>query len=260
VKGLAEAVRAAGALALDYFKGTVKSWDKAPGDPVSEADLAVDKLLHQNLRALAPDAGWLSEESVVGRKPVPARRLWVVDPIDGTRAFVEKRPEFAVSVALVEDARPLAAAVFNPATGEFFEAEAGRGARLNGQRLRVSARDAVDGARLLSGTGSAKRLGWLNEAGQPARAAEVGRINSIAYRLCLVASARFDGVVSLGHKSDWDLAAADLIVAEAGGATTDAKGRPFLYNREGLRHPAVIAANPTLNARLREEIARLPKS
>lgn len=253
-------MRAAGALALDYFKGTVKSWDKAPGDPVSEADLAVDKLLHERLGALDPGAGWLSEESVQGRKPVAARRLWVVDPIDGTRAFVEKRPEFAVSVALVEDGRPLRAVVFNPATDEFYEAEAGKGARLNDKPIGVSGRSEVAGARLLSGTGSAKRLGWLNEAGQPNIAAEIGRINSIAYRMCLVASARFDGVVSLGHKSDWDLAAADLIVAEAGGQTTDGEGRTFRYNEPGLRHPAVFAANPTLIDVLRREVRRLPKS
>lgn len=260
MKGLHDAVRAAGAVALAYFKGEVKSWDKAPGDPVSEADLAVDKLLRERLLALEPKTGWLSEESVVGRDPLPERRLWVVDPIDGTRAFVEKRPEFAVSVALVEDGRPIAAAVFNPATEEYFEAHAGQGARLNDRPIRVSAKAEIAGARLLSGTGNAKRLGWLSEAGEPARVAEVGRINSIAYRMCLVASGRFDGVVSLGHKSDWDLAAADLIVAEAGGIATDDSAEPFRYNRPGLRHPAVYAANAAMLSVLRAEIKRLPKS
>lgn len=260
MKGFHETMRAAGALALDYFKGAVKSWDKAPGDPVSEADLAVDKLLRERLAALDPEAGWLSEESIEGRNPVAASRLWVVDPIDGTRAFVEKRPEFAVSVALVEDGVPRAAVVYNPATEEFFEAEAGKGARLNGRAIRVSSRAEIAGARLLSGTGSAKRLGWLNEAGGPGLAAEVGRINSIAYRMCLVASSRFDGVVSLGHKSDWDLAAADLIVREAGGLATDDRARPFRYNEPGLRHPAVLAAGPAMHDILRAEIKRLPKS
>lgn len=260
MKGLHDAVREAGALALEYFKGAVKSWDKAPGDPVSEADLAVDKLLRERLVALEPATGWLSEESVEGRRPLPESRLWIVDPIDGTRAFVEKRPEFAVSVALVEAGRPVAAAVYNPATDEYFEAHAGAGAFLNARPIRVSPKAEIAGARILSGMGNAKRLGWLSATGEPARAAEIGRINSIAYRMCLVASGRFDGVVSLGPKSDWDLAAADLIVAEAGGLTTDEKGRAFRYNEPGLRHPAVLAANAAMHAVLRAEIKRLPKS
>ena len=129
---LLDAVREAGALALKYFRTDVESWDKSPDNPVSEADLAVDKLLRDKLMTARPGYGWLSEETA----DTPDRRtkshVWIVDPIDGTRAFLRGTPQFAVSAALVVDEHPVSGAVFNPAQGEMFEAKKGGGARLNG--------------------------------------------------------------------------------------------------------------------------------
>ena len=248
---LSDAVRAGGARALDFFGRDPATWDKRPDDPVSEADIAVNDLLKVRLLGERPGYGWLSEESEDDPARLSCARVWVVDPIDGTRAFLKVKPEFVISVALVADGRPQAAAVFNPATGEFFEAVAGGGARLNGSAIRTSHRTGLAGARLLT----VRRA--LNRARHPeafARAVATAS-GSIAYRLALVAAGRFDGVVSLSGKNDWDIAAAELLVREAGGCATTTDGAPFHYNRAALRHPSVIAAGRRLHGKLLEQFS-----
>jgi len=248
---LLEAVRAAGALALSYFRTDLKQWEKTPGDPVSEADHAVNDLLEQRLRRARSGYGWLSEESADAPERLARNRVWMVDPIDGTRAFLRHRPEFTVAVALVEAGRPVLGAVFNPATDEFFEAEAGRGARLNGAPIRISAQAGLAGARLIAGKRLFERAGW------PAtpEGTSFASINSIAYRMALVAAGRYDACVSLSAKSDWDIAAGELIVAEAGGRTSTALGQALTYNQATPRHPSVIAAGPALHAELMRLLA-----
>ncbi len=243
---LVAAVREAGALAMRYFRGPVRQWEKSPGDPVSEADHAVDDLLRARLCDPRPGYGWLSEESEDDPARLEVERVWIVDPIDGTRAFLKGKPEFTVAAALIAGARPLAAAVFNPATGEFFEAVRDRGARRDGRALRVSERADFSGLRLLASRRTFVDHRWLEEL----PGADFAAINSIAYRLALVACGRYDAAVSLGAKSDWDVAAADLLVAEAGGRVTTASGAALVYNRASVRHPSVIAAPPALHARL----------
>jgi len=257
--GLAAAVRDAGALALTYFRNSPKTWDKRSGDPVSEADLAVDALLRERLAALDPAAGLMSEETKTDRHPLPDRRLWVVDPIDGTRAFIAGRDEFSVSVALVEQGTPVLAAVFNPARQEAFLAAKGEGATLNDKIIRVTQAPGITGAQLLMGERSAKRLGWLSEYGQPEIVERIAFVNSIAYRLALVACGRFDGLIALGHSSDWDIAAGALLVAEAGGTVTDREGGSHGFNRPSLRHDGTVAAGPTLHPALLEAAKRLPR-
>lgn len=240
---LLAAVREAGAIALRFFHGAVESWEKSPGDPVSEADHAVDDYLRQRLMAARPGYGWLSEETHDDRKRLANRRVFVVDPIDGTRAFLRREAEFTICAALVEDGRPVAAAVFNPATDEMFEAILGGGARINGEPLQVSERSGFSGARLLSGKRMFERAGWK----EPPADTEFHSINSIAYRMALVACGRYDACVSLAEKSDWDIAAADLIVREAGGLATTAKGGELNYNADATRHPSVLVAGPALH-------------
>jgi len=250
---LVEAVREAGALALSFFRRDPRTWKKGGGDPVSEADIAVDVLLRDRLHAPRPDYGWLSEESEDSPARLDHRRLWIVDPIDGTRAFLEEREEFTVVAALVEDGRPLLGAVFNPATDEFFDAALGGGARLNGEAIAVSGRGEFDDARLLASARTVKAtIDTMSRA--PATYAAV---NSVAYRMALVACGRYDATLSLGAKSDWDIAAADLIVTEAGGRATDAEGRTFVYNAAHPRHPSLAVANPALHDRLLAVVRRL---
>ena len=239
-----EAVREAGAVATRFFGRNPKQWDKRPGDPVSEADIAVNTCLRQRLCESRPDYGWLSEESDDDPARLGDSPVWVVDPIDGTKSFLRGAPEYAVSVALVAGGRPRAAAVFNPAKHEFFEAVESGGARLNDEPIMATARAGVEGARLLA---NARELGagrWP-EAFAGARVSNRG---SIAYKLSLVACGRYDGAVSMTAKSDWDLAGADLIVGEAGGRVTTAAGSPFRYNRVSVRHLSVIAAGASLHS------------
>jgi len=239
------AVREAGALALRHFRAGVKSWHKKPNDPVSEADLEVDALLRERLLVPRPDYGWLSEESA-GQAAQHNSPVWVVDPIDGTRSFIAGKPEFAVSVALMQAGEPVLAAVLNPATEEYFSARKGGGAFLNDRPIRASGHATLMEARLLASRRTFEKHGWLTRIGN----AEFAHRNSIAYRIALVAAGRFDSAISLSEKSDWDIAAADLIVREAGGRITNAEGGSLVYGTARFRHPSVIATCPWLHDEL----------
>ncbi len=228
------ATREAGAIALKFFRDGVKSWHKKPNDPVSEADLAVDALLKEKLCGARPDYGWLSEES--GQSGSTTTR-WIVDPIDGTRAFIEGKPEFTICVALVHDGAPVIAAIYNPASEELFEATAGGGAFLNGKPIQASGHASLMEARFLASRRTFERHGWLARTAK----ADFAYRNSIAYRMALVAAGKFDAAISLTEKSDWDVVAADLLVREAGGRVTTADGTPLQYGSANYRHPSVIA-------------------
>jgi myo-inositol-1(or 4)-monophosphatase len=156
---LDKAVRQAGKIALSFFKSDLKSWEKNPGDPVSEADIAIDSFLKQHLLNTHPDYGWLSEETADDPARLNKSRVWIIDPIDGTRSFIAGKPEFTVCAALVEDGKPVCAAVFNPVTDEFFEATLGQGAFLNGEKLSCSDNQSLENTRLLA---SRKEAGGLS--------------------------------------------------------------------------------------------------
>ncbi len=220
---MSEASQAAGEIALKFFRtGDKTSADvsyKDGGSPVSEADLAVDRYLHERLRALLPDAGWLSEESLDNPARLISPYVLVVDPIDGTRAFIQGDGRWGVAIALVADERPLAAVLHMPALRETFVAVAGSGASLNGAPLRASARAELAGARI---AGPKKALEALGKQGFDI--VQEPRIPSLAYRLALVATGRLDGAMASTDAWDWDIAAADLLVREFG-RIADANGR-----------------------------------
>ena len=241
-----QAAQAAGPVAMSYFRNKVKSWEKAPGDPVSEADHAVNDLLREMLTGARPDYGWLSEEDTDDFERLQRRRVFIVDPIDGTRSFLKKVKEFTICVALVEDGRPIAGVVFNPAKGEMFEAALGTGTRLNGEVVRVSAQASLDDARLLAGRKLFERANWQKVP----KNATYHYVNSIAYRMAMIACGRFDGCLSLAEKSDWDIAAAELIVTEAGGVVTTSRHEAFTYNRRNTRHRSLVIAGPALHKEL----------
>lgn len=242
---LREAVRSAGPIAMKYFEGDVVHWDKSPGNPVSEADHAVNGHLQGFLMGGRPDYGWLSEETEDDRRRLQCGSVWIIDPIDGTRAFLRDEPEFTICAGLIENGRPVAAVVFNPASNELFDAIVGGGARLNGSEIHASEQLAFEGARLLNGPRMFDRAGVRRPLNM-----QFATVNSIAYRMCLVASGRYDGCVSLNSKSDWDIAAAELIVQEAGGVVTDTFGASFEYNQSNVKHPSVIAGGPSMHSLL----------
>jgi len=245
LKLLVEIVGEAGAVARRFFSGENKNWKKKDGSPVSEADLTVNKFLKEKLLAARPDYGWLSEESEDDPARLKARRVFVVDPIDGTGAILRGDPEFTVCVAVVEGHEPTAAAVYNPLTDEFFAAAKGKGASLNEKPIRVGPRTDLAGCRILVRPKLTARPIWRSDPWPAMR--EEDRC-SAAYRLTLVAAGIFDATISLTSKRDWDLAAADLIVREAGGLITDHTGAPFGYNYADVLKPSAIAANAALHA------------
>jgi myo-inositol-1(or 4)-monophosphatase len=245
---LAAAVQEAGAVARKFFGGQFKKWTKGEGDsPVTEADIAANDILHKHL--LEPGDGWLSEESENDPTRLEARRVWVVDPIDGTRAFIAGREDWSVSAALVVEGRPVAAALFAPVTDELFLAAAGSGATLNGAAIRASAGAALAGARV---GGPKRMMERVVERGTPMLV--MPRIHSLALRLARVAHGALDAAVAGGSGHDWDLAAADLLVHEAGGVMTALDSRPLVYNRPDPVHSVLIAAGRERHAALADLI------
>jgi len=241
---LAAIVREAGALAASTFRGSYKSWTKGGGSPVSEADIAVDNFLRERLPRLVP-GGWLSEESEDDRARLSSKRLWIVDPIDGTRAYVSGLTDWAVSVALVENGRPVAAVVFAPMEDGFYLALAGEGATRDDRAIAASTGAGFEGARV---AGPQRRIDRLVQS-EPNVIAQP-KVHSLALRIARVASGRLDIAFAGPDSHDWDLAAADLLVHEAGGALTTFDGQPVIYNRAEARHGALVAAGRARHGRL----------
>lgn len=237
----------AGVLALALREDRLKIWAKEGGSPVTDADLKVDKLLRDRLTAARPDYGWLSEETADDSSRLSQRRVFVVDPIDGTVAYMKQRPWFSVSIAVVEDGRPICGVVHAPAVVETYEATADGPALVNGVPIAPSAATKLEGANVLGDRSTLVPPQW------PAMTVE--NRNSIAYRICLVAAGAFDAAVALSNKSDWDLAAADLIATRAGAVVTDAAGQPFGYNLPGATKHSLVCAPEPLHRLILERIA-----
>ncbi|OSZ64139.1 3'(2'),5'-bisphosphate nucleotidase CysQ [Sphingomonas sp. IBVSS2] len=242
---VAEIAAEAGRLAMARWETEFRRWEKVPGSPVCEVDLEVDALLRQRLGLLLPDAGWLSEETADDRARLSARRVWVVDPIDGTRDYLRHRPGWAVSVALVEDGAPVIGVLDAPARGERWTAEAGKGAWRGGERLHVAARDRLAGARV-----PADQLPRVD-----GDLVMVAKPNSIALRIAMVAAGEADLLATIRWGNEWDVAAAVLIAREAGAAITDALGRPLAFNTPSGQAFGVLASAPGIHAAAVERLA-----
>jgi myo-inositol-1(or 4)-monophosphatase len=242
---LEAAARAAGDAALSYFRPglptTARVTYKDGESPVSEADLAANATLERHLGAAIPGAGWISEETEAS-DAAAGPRLVIVDPIDGTRAFIAGDPQWSVSVAFVENGRPIASVVHSPALGVTFSAARGGGAHRNGERLTCSQRRSLSGAIV---AGPRPLLDRLAHAGQE-NFERAPRTPSLALRLARAADASFDLAVASDGAHDWDIAAADLILAEAGGALVDAAGAPIVYRNRPVRRGLLAAGPPAL--------------
>ena len=231
-----DAAREAGALAASMRAAGLTITYKAGNSPVTDADLAADALLTERQRAARPDYGWLSEETADNPDRLGKSKLFVVDPIDGTRAFMKDRPWWSVSIAVVEHDRPTAGVVFAPDVDELYAATAGGGATLNGKPIHASAQVLVEGCGMVGDIRMFEHPAWP----QPWPAMRIEARNSTAYRMCLVASGAFDATVALVAKSDWDLAAGDLIATEAGGYCGDHLGRTFRYNGPNPQQASLV--------------------
>jgi myo-inositol-1(or 4)-monophosphatase len=241
---LVASVREGGEIARRFFGGRYKKWDKSRGNPVTEADIAIDRHLKQMLLAARPDYGWLSEETEDDPSRLQRARVFLVDPIDGTHGFLKERPHFTVVAAVVTDGRPVAAAIYNPITDDLYAATKGGGATRNGEPIRVSAAASLDGTRLLAPRDTYEDPHWKKPL--PSTVVIENRA-SIAYRLALVAEGKFDAMVSLSSKSEWDVVAGDLLVHEAGGFVTSQAGSPLAYNKAKPVLFGVVGAGPALH-------------
>lgn len=251
LEAVASITAEAGRIAAGRCGTGFRRWEKEPGHPVCEVDLEVDLFLHDQLRALDPDAGWLSEERIDMSDRTERRRLWVVDPIDGTRDYLRDRPGWCVSVALVEDRVPVLGVLSAPARGELWTAESGAGSWRNGERLKVAPRDRLEGARV-----PAEKIPEEDRDLVP-----VERPNSIALRIAMVAAGEADLVATLRWGFEWDIAAAALVAEEAGAIVTGALGQPLAFNTASGEAFGVLAATPGIHGqaveRLRERAMAL---
>lgn len=247
LRPLVQAVSDAADHALELWAGgqtQVKRWEKSPGQPVCAADIEVNQMLRAALGALDPDAGWLSEETADSAARLVTRRQWVVDPIDGTRDYLAGKRGWAVSVALVEEGRPVLGVLAAPARNELWIAQAGGGARRNGAPLAASTRARLPGARV-----PADQL-----AAPDHDLAMVAKPNSIALRMAMVAADEADLLATIRWGNEWDIAAAALIALEAGARVTDALGRRLRFNRPEPQAFGVLCCAPAIHAQAVERL------
>ncbi|CAN5487048.1 3'(2'),5'-bisphosphate nucleotidase CysQ [soil metagenome] len=242
---VAEIAAEAGQLALDRWSDDFKRWEKVEGSPVCDIDLEVDALLKARLGALLPDAGWLSEETADNRNRLARDRVWVVDPIDGTRDYLRGRNGWAVSIALVENGIPVIGALDAPALGQSWIATSGGGAWRNAKKLAAGSRTALAGARVP--TDSLPKV--------DSDLVAVFKPNSIALRIAMVAADEADLLATLRWGFEWDVAAAALIASEAGAAVSDALGAPLRFNTESAQAFGVLVSTPGTHAAAVERLS-----
>ena len=251
--GLGRAVAAvaaeAGALALSHWRTDFHRWEKSPGDPVSQVDLDVNALIRARLATLLPDAGWLSEETADNADRLGCGRVWVVDPIDGTRDLIRGRDGWAVSIALVEQGTVTIGVLDAPARGDVWCAALGQGATRNGVAVRASARREIAGARVP-----------IDGLPKDSDLIAVAKPNSIALRIAMVAADEADLVATLRWGHEWDIAAAALIAAEAGATVTDAFGVQLAFNTARAQAFGVLAAAPGIHPAAVARVAERAKA
>ncbi|WP_026940733.1 inositol monophosphatase family protein [Hellea balneolensis] len=252
-----KAVYSAGKIARDAYEANDSQvWDKSNNSPVTDADIAVNNYLLKTLCEARPGYGWLSEETKDDHSRHACPRTFVVDPIDGTRAFIDRTPNFAVSVAIIQDGKSIAGALYNPLKDEMFEATLGGGAKLNNTPIQSVDCEIIDGIRMVGYARKFRRLGWPDM--------DCHVVNSMAYRMALVACGQADATVAFTPKSDWDVAAAQLIASEAGAIVTNLNGVAPSYDGKTTSGLGIICAGKTLHAllltRIRPVIAQFQKS
>lgn len=256
---ICDAAREAGQIALGYFGKDPEVWMKGGSSPVSEADHAADKYLSDVLRAARPDYGWLSEETTDNSERLDCQRVFIVDPIDGTRGFISGHKKWCVSVAVVDRGKPVCGVLECPALEETYSALAGEGAWLNGAR--ISAGKVAEQQRI---TGP-DRLVEKYAVEIDEKIEDMPFVPSLAYRMAMVATGELDGTYARANSHDWDIAAADLILGEAGAVLSELNGEPVIYNRKKITHDILVAGSQKihikmLNAAQRAEKANTPNN
>ncbi len=249
---LIRAAHAAGEIATGFSGDTAKRWDKGGGaGPVTEADLAVNDMLSKELRQNRPNYGWLSEETEDDPERLARETVFIVDPIDGTRSFIEGSRTWAHALAIAERGVVVAAVVYLPLRDKMYTAAHGRGAFLNGERVHVTDREELAGVSMLAAKPNYAPENWRSHVPDFERSYRP----SLAYRTSLVAEGRFDAMMTLRPTWEWDVAAGDLILREAGAATSDRTARPLRFNNPVPKLNGMLAANPCLHRLIASELA-----
>lgn len=243
---MTDAARAAGVVAMRFWRANPQVWEKPGQGPVTEADLAVNDLLLHRLQTARPQYGWLSEESPDDPARLNTDRQFIIDPIDGTRAFIAGEENFALSLAVAQAGRIVAGVVYLPAKDRLYTATEDGPALCDGVPITASHQPGVGGASVLATAATFAPGHW------PGGVPDVRRVfrSSLAYRLCLVAQGRYDGMVTLREAWEWDIAAGDLIARRAGASVSDQAGAPLRYNTARPMAPGVVAAAPGLHRAL----------
>jgi myo-inositol-1(or 4)-monophosphatase len=234
--------REAGSIIMGVYKGKFDIHEKSKNNPVTSADLAANVRIREIIRGTFPSDGWLSEEDKDNPQRLDSSRVWVIDPIDGTKEFIEGVPQFAVSIALVVDGRPKVGVIYNPTEERLYSAADGQGAFLNGQPIHVSPRRDIKGALLLVSRSEPQRRFQVF-----VDLCHIRPVGSIANRLAKVAGGDGDGTLTFRSIHEWDICAGALLVEEAGGRVVDGNGNELMFNQPECRHRGVVAANETLS-------------
>lgn len=246
---LVDVAKASGVIARGFVDSQPQVWDKGGGaGPVTEADLAVNEFMAHALQSARPGYGWLSEETEDDTARLDTERQFIVDPIDGTRAFIEGSKDWAHALAVAEAGRITAAVVYLPMRDLIYTAAQGGGAFLNGAPIKVSEKNDLEGATVLSNKPSFADKFWTD--GHPPAGVTRKFRSSLAYRLSLTAQGRYDAMMTLRPSWEWDIAAGALIVAEAGGQAMDQTGAPLRFNNPHPQVNGVLAGGPVTAALL----------
>lgn len=248
---LIEAARLAGRIALRYWKRNPKTWEKGDEGPVTEADIAVNDALAQLLRSARPGYGWLSEETPDTAARLECEHVFILDPIDGTRAFIAGEDSFSHAIAIARHGQVTAGVVFLPALDRLFAATETGPATLNGAHIHASTLPGIAGANILTPAANLKPEFWPGGVPEVTRSFRA----SVAYRLALVAQGRFDGMLSFRPGWEWDIAAGSLIASRAGATVSDRHGVPLRFNMPNPRADGLLAAAPGLHAALRQRLS-----
>lgn len=247
---LIEAARESGQIASSYANANPEIWDKPDGaGPVTEADLAVNRMLENELQTARPDYGWLSEETPPNEDRMTRERTFIIDPIDGTRSFIEGSNTWAHSLAIAENGRVVAGVVFLPLRNKLYTAAYGLGAFLNATPITPSSASNLNASEILAARPTMDAKHWkqtplFNRSHRP----------SLAYRLSLVADGSFDGMLTLRPTWEWDVAAGTIILEEAGASVSDKTGQPLRFNNQDPRLPGVVAGNAKLHAQVTDAL------
>lgn len=241
-----EAARLAGDIIATYFGKSLAVHQKGNDQPVTKADQEANEIIQKTLLSSFPDDAWLSEETKDNADRLKKERVWIVDPLDGTKEFINTIPEFAISIALVIQEKPVVGVIYNPITDELYSARRGEGAFLNRHPIHVTPKKDLEKAHILASRSEISKGEWRPYVGR----CMIHPLGGMAYKMARVAAGSADGSFSLSPKSEWDICAGALLIEEAKGEVSLPNGKPFQFNNENFVFPGIVYGNSSIHKQL----------